>query len=230
MFASVVQIIFVYMCPESPRWLVENNRVEEATRVLVKYHANGDVNDPLVELELAEIHEAINLDRQINANTSYLTLFKTKANRHRTFIIVAIGFFSQWSGNGLISYYLSLILTSIGYTDSKQQLMINGILQAFSLVTSVALAMIVNKFKRRTLWLTSTAGLLVVFVIWTACEATYEISAANGTPNVSAGKAVLALIFIYNFMFNVGWTPLQVVCESTLTPMVSCYLADMRLP
>jgi MFS family permease len=194
MLASVVQIACVYLCPESPRWLVENDRIDEATRVLVKYHANGDENDPIVELELAEIQEAIAVDRQINATTSYLTLFKTPANRRRTGVIIAIGFFSQWSGNGLISYYLSVILTSIGYTDSKQQLMINGIIQAFSLVTSVVLAMfIVNRFKRRTLWLTSTIGLLVCFVIWTGCEATYEISAAKGNPNVAAGKAVLAV-------------------------------------
>ena len=213
--ASIVQVICVWFIPESPRWLIEHDRVEEATRILTKYHANGDSNDPIVELEVAEVYEAIRLDREISENTSYLTLIKTKANRARTGVIVAIGFFSQWSGNGLISYYLSIILTSIGYTDSKQQLLINGVLQAFSLVTSIALAMIVNRFGRRTLWLTSTAGLLVVFVIWTGCEATYEISDAAGTPNVAAGKAVLALIFIYNFIYNIGWTPLQVVCESS---------------
>jgi hypothetical protein len=91
--------------------------------------------------------------------------------------------------------------------------MINGILQAFSLVTSIGLAFLVNKFKRRTLWLTSTIGLFITFVVWTGCEATYEISNAKGMPNLAAGKAVLALIFVYNFIFNIGWTPLQVVCE-----------------
>jgi hypothetical protein len=156
--------MFIYFCPESPRWLVENGKVEQAVEVLVKYHANGDSSDPLVEVELAEIQQAIEIDRHLRATTSYWSMFNNSANRSRTMIIVAIGFFSQWSGNGLISYYLSLILTSIGYTDSKQQLMINGVIQAVSLVTSIMGAFIVNHFRRRTLWLTSTIGLFVTFI------------------------------------------------------------------
>lgn len=41
-------------------------------------------------------------------------------------IIVAIAFFSQWSGNGLVSYYLKDVFDSIGITDNTIQLLING--------------------------------------------------------------------------------------------------------
>lgn len=43
-------------------------------------------------------------------------------------IIVSIAFFSQWSGNGLVSYYLNKVFDSIGITDPTIQLLINGIL------------------------------------------------------------------------------------------------------
>ncbi|RSH90986.1 hypothetical protein EHS25_010162 [Saitozyma podzolica] len=214
MLSSVLQIFLVWFLPESPRWLVEQGRIEQATAVLVKYHADGDASDPIVELELAEIMEAIEVDRKINQNVSFLTMVKNKANRSRTMIIIAVGFFSQWSGNGLISYYLSLILDSIGYTDSQQQLMINGIIQAFSLVTSVGLSFIVNRFTRRSLWLTSTIGIFVCFIAWTICESLYEIHG-----NAAAGRTVLGLIFIYNFFFNIGWTPLQVVYCIEILPI-----------
>lgn len=41
-----------------------------------------------------------------------------------TGILAAIGFFSQWSGNGLISYYFNLILTGIGITTTFDQTLI----------------------------------------------------------------------------------------------------------
>jgi hypothetical protein len=40
---------------------------------------------------------------------SYFTLFKSVGNLKRMRIIIALGFFSQWSGNGLFSYYLNEI-------------------------------------------------------------------------------------------------------------------------
>jgi hypothetical protein len=31
-------------------------------------------------------------------------MVKTKGNRYRVFIVLCMGLFSQWSGNGLVSY------------------------------------------------------------------------------------------------------------------------------
>lgn len=71
--------------------------------LVFKYHTNGDVTDYMVLVELAEIWEALRLEREALETTSYMSFFKIKGNRHRFFIILAVGFFSKWSGNGLIS-------------------------------------------------------------------------------------------------------------------------------
>ncbi|KEZ45040.1 hypothetical protein SAPIO_CDS2448 [Scedosporium apiospermum] len=57
---------------ESPRWLVDKNRLAEALAVLSKHHANNVVDDPLVQWELAEIQAAIEEERAIH-QVSYLT-------------------------------------------------------------------------------------------------------------------------------------------------------------
>ena len=41
-------------------------------------------------------------------------------------IIIAIAFFSQWSGNGLVSYYLNAVFKTIGITNVTIQLLITG--------------------------------------------------------------------------------------------------------
>lgn len=58
--------------------------------------------DPLVQYEFEEIKAAIALDREVAANVGWLSLVKNPGNRKRMRIIIALAFFSQWSGNGLV--------------------------------------------------------------------------------------------------------------------------------
>lgn len=78
-------------------------------------------------------------------------------------IIIAIAFFSQWSGNGLVSYYLNKVLNGIGIKDTETQTLINGILQIYNYITAIVGALVVDKAGRRTLFLTSTAGMTICF-------------------------------------------------------------------
>lgn len=89
------------------RWLVAKGRDGEAIAVLAKYHANNRERDPLVYFTYGQIREALSIERDVSKSSSYVTLFKTVGNRRRMRIVLAIGFFSQWSGNGLVSYYVS---------------------------------------------------------------------------------------------------------------------------
>lgn len=111
---SVVQIVLVWFAPESPRWLVSKGREAEALKTLAYYHADGNDQDPLVQYEFEEIKAAIEFDRTVAANVGYKSLFSTPGNRRRMRIIIAIAFFSQWSGNGLVSYYLGKVFDTIG--------------------------------------------------------------------------------------------------------------------
>jgi MFS family permease len=86
------------MCPESPRWLISKGRKEAAKAVLIKYHGGGDPNSALVMFEMEEIAKTLALEREAKSSASYLDMFKTKGNRHRLFITVTLGIFSQWVG------------------------------------------------------------------------------------------------------------------------------------
>lgn len=162
--ASVIQILSCFFLVESPRWLISRGKQDKARDIITKYHANGNESDPVVNLEVQEINRALEIDQEISQGTSYLAFFKTRGNRHRLAIILAVGFFSQWSGNGLTSYYLSLVLDSIGYTAESTQTLVNGLLQIWGLITSVFFALLVNKFGRRPLFLTSTIAMLITFM------------------------------------------------------------------
>lgn len=86
------------MIPESPRWLIDKGKDEQALAIIQKWHCRGDPNDPLLEFEYNEIKEALRLEKAANKSSSYIGLFRGKGNIKRMRIIIAIAFFSQWSG------------------------------------------------------------------------------------------------------------------------------------
>ena len=69
-------------------------------KILAYYHTNGNEQDPLVQFEFAEIRSALEAER-MQKQTGWMQLVRTPGNRRRMRVIIAIAFFSQWSGNGL---------------------------------------------------------------------------------------------------------------------------------
>jgi sugar porter (SP) family MFS transporter len=194
---TIFMLCVVYWIPESPRYHIAKDRPEKAMQTLAKYHADGNEHDEVVQLEFAEIQTALRLEKQAKKSSSFLDFLRTKGNRRRLYILISVGLFSQWSGNGLVSYYLNLILDSIGITDSNQQLLINGAITSFNLVTNFGFSFFVDKWGRRPIYLISTIGTLVTYVIWTILSERYA-----ATSNKSYGSGVLAMIFFYSLAYN----------------------------
>ncbi|KAF8806955.1 general substrate transporter [Phlegmacium glaucopus] len=214
----VIQIASLWFVPESPRWLVATGKENKAAAILAKYHANGsDGHHPLVMFEIAQIRRAIDKEEEINKSTSYWSLFSTPGNRKRMRIILAIGVFSQWSGNGLVSYYLNLVLDSVGITKTETKAVVNGYLQIFNLFVALGASMLVDFVGRRPLFLISNSGMLasnVVFSCWTATTALYHT-----TSNVSAAKATIPLIFLFFVFYDLAYTPMLVAYTLEILPL-----------
>jgi hypothetical protein len=75
---------------------------------------------------------AIETEQAATAGVSYMAFFRTPGNRKRLYLLVVIGIFSQWVGNGVISYYLPQILSTIGITTASAQTGVNGGLSIWS--------------------------------------------------------------------------------------------------
>ncbi|PVH85799.1 general substrate transporter [Cadophora sp. DSE1049] len=193
------------LTPESPRFLISKGRNEEARLSLIKHHGGGDESSPLVAFEMAEIEQAILLEQQANESSGYMDMLKTAGNRHRLFISISMGVFSQWNGVGIVSYYLAAVLKTVGITSITQQTLINGFLQLWNLIMAVLASSLVDRIGRRPLLLASSFGMLVCITIITGLSGSFAITAHAAT-----GLAVVPLLFIYFGFYDIAFTPLAV--------------------
>ncbi|KAJ3861711.1 hexose transporter [Lentinula novae-zelandiae] len=216
---SVLQIFLAWFLPESPRWLVSKGRDDQALKTLAYYHADGNPNDPLVQYEFNEIKAAIEFDRNaefidsVVANVGWKSLFSTPGNRKRMRIIIAIAVFSQWSGNGIASYYLNQILTDIDITDPTVQLLINGILTIWSLFWALLASGLIDRLGRRFLFLSSTIGVLFA---WIAQTVSFAVFWEHGIP--AAAHSLIAFIFLFSAFYGLALSPLIVVYTVEILP------------
>lgn len=208
----LVQLVFYHWVPESPRWLVAQDRPREAAEILKKYHDPETENSPLVGRELSEIIQTIQ-HQNAGESTGWSALVSTPGNRRRTMLAVCTGAFAQWNGIGVVSYYLTLVLNSVGITDSFDQTLINGLLQIFNFAAALGAAFLVDRLGRRTLFLWSGLGMLVSYIVWTACSAVN-----SDTGNKAAGIVVVVCLFTYYFHYDIAYTPLLLSYPTEIFP------------
>lgn len=111
---------------ESPRWLIEKNRISEARHALA--HVRGvPEDDRALQEELEEIvadfegKEQLSLGMQVKAACSSKQMF------YQSSIGVVLMFWQQWTGTNSINYYSPQIFESVGLSSASAGLFATGI-------------------------------------------------------------------------------------------------------
>ncbi|KAF2715556.1 hexose transporter [Pleomassaria siparia CBS 279.74] len=212
---SVLCIIILPFVPESPRWLVYQDRTDDALEVLAVAHAWGDTTNQVVVTEFREITETLNFEK-LNGSVSPLEVIRTPGNRKRILLCLSAAIFSMTMGNNIATYFLGTMLTTAGVTDLDSQLQVNIILSAWSLVCSLVGTLYSDKLGRRLLGIISTTLATVFLFLVGGFSALY-----GDGKNTSGSYATVArylnpgvqvvLMFLFMGAYSFGWTPLTMM-------------------
>lgn len=215
LFSGLIAVCCMFL-PESPRWLYVNNKKEKAKEVLTKYHGRGNPDSPWVRLQLHEYEELLNMDGADKRWWDYRALFRDRPSRYRLLCNIAVSVFGQWAGNAVLSYFLGSVLDTAGYTNSIEQANITLINNCQQFAFAIFGACLVERVGRRPLLIFSFTACTVVWLGMTIASSQFQASYIGdddeGEPlysNGAAGKASLAMIFMFGAFFSVGVTPLQ---------------------
>lgn len=74
---------------------------ERARKILAKFHANGELDHPLVELEMTEMRQNLQQTGLMSWKTYFdiRDLFKSRSRRYRMMLNISFAWFGQFSGN-----------------------------------------------------------------------------------------------------------------------------------
>ncbi len=151
---AVILFVGMYMVPETPRWLIKNNLMEEARAVLRRSRGREDVEQEIKEIQQVEREESHTEARELLAPWV------------RPMLVVGIGLamLQQFVGINTIIYYAPTIINDTGLGASASILATVGIGVVNVLFTLVAIWLI-DKLGRKKLLLYGLTGMTMGTII-----------------------------------------------------------------
>ena len=193
---SILFLVFIFLIPESPRWLIQKGKPTEATVVLEKINPLEDV---------VSIQNEIQNSIKQETKTQWQTLFK-KEFKVVLFVGIGLSVLQQLTGINAILYYAPEIFKSLG-SSTDASLLETSMLGVVNLIFTLISIYFVDRMGRKPLLYIGSIGMSVALL-------------AVGTFIYfnSVGNWVLPFLLLFMASFSISWGPIVWVLLSEIFP------------
>lgn len=218
--------------PESPRYLVETDRSDQAMKVLRKLHYDG-TNEEWLQTEFNEIRLTIDAERAITA-PGWKVMFTVPVWRTRLMHATLVQVFTQMTGFDLhpdfssdytnflssinvIGYYGTILYENLGITGDRNLLVTSIYNIVGPIFNFFFIVFFLDKVGRKKPLIFGTIAISIALV----CEAAIgsQISSATGSRRNSLSTAGVFFLFAVSCIFSVSFGPISWVYASEIMPL-----------
>jgi SP family xylose:H+ symportor-like MFS transporter len=193
---SILFLIFIFLIPESPRWLFQKGETSKAILVLQKLNTAEEVAQVQSEIENSLHQEDKNQWKHLGN-----PIFKKVL-----FVGVGLSIFQQLTGINAILYYAPEIFKSLG-SSTDVSLLETSILGVVNLLFTLLAIRLVDKMGRKPLLYIGSIGMTIalaavgLFIYFNAI-----------------GNWVLPFLLLFMASFSISWGPIVWVLLSEIFP------------
>ncbi|MEZ0095788.1 sugar porter family MFS transporter [Streptacidiphilus sp. EB129] len=200
---ATVLVIGLTFLPETPRWLLNLGKEDEARAVLAGTHAGGDI-----DAEVASIREVIRLDSE----QSYRIRDLGRAwVRPMLFVALLLAVGQQFSGVNAINAYFPTMLISLGFT-ANTALLSAIVLGVTKLAFTAWVVFVVDRWGRKPLLLIGNIVMVVTLGLtgWVIL---------NVHDKNTVGTLAVVLLVLYLAGYELGWGAVVWVMMAEVFPL-----------
>lgn len=152
---AVVQFIGFFFLPESPRWLLQKGRSQEARQVLSRIRAGQNIDREFDTMRSSIEEEEADND---GGGVVFLRIIRHGPTRRALIVGCGLQMFQQLSGINTVMYYSATILQMAGIRDDKQAIWLTAATSGTNFLFTLVGVWLVERAGRRKLTLGSLFG------------------------------------------------------------------------